>query len=98
MKEFTPTHIDALKQLIESGNEEQLRELLTNRHPADIAEFLADLHDVDDQLLILRQLDDETAADKILEASDTVLLAGNEIVHKHIPLVDFHAIYPFLSA
>ncbi|MBP5561333.1 MAG: magnesium transporter [Muribaculaceae bacterium] len=70
MKEFTPTHIDALKQLIESGNEEQLRELLTNRHPADIAEFLADLHDVDDQLLILRQLDDETAADVLIELDE----------------------------
>ncbi len=70
MKEFTPTHLDTLKQLIESGNEEQLRELLTNRHPADIAEFLADLNDVDDQLLVLRQLDDETAADVLIELDE----------------------------
>ncbi len=70
MKEFTQSHIDTLKELIESGNEEQLRELLTARHPADIAEFIADLSDVDDQLLVLRQLDDETAADVLTELDE----------------------------
>lgn len=70
MKEFDKTHIDNLKQLIDAGNEEQLREMLAHSHPADIAEFITDLGDVDEQLLVLRQLDDETAADVLIELDE----------------------------
>ena len=47
MKEFNIDNIDQLKELIESKNSEQLKEEIKDLHPADIAELIAELDDVD---------------------------------------------------
>ena len=57
-KEF----LDNILEVIEKQDAAQLKAILEEMHPADIAELCDEL-DVDDARLVYRQLDNETAAD-----------------------------------
>ena len=69
MKEFTEAYLDKLNELIKLKDETQVKEEISDLHPADIAELVGDL-DVDDALFIMRLLDNETAADVMVELDE----------------------------
>lgn len=64
-KEF----LDNILELIESQNSDSLNEILQDMHPADIAE-LCDSLDVEEARFIYRLLDNETAADVLVEMDE----------------------------
>ena len=70
MKEFNEDYIKQLHQLIESGDHEQVLNDIKDLHPADIAELISNLGDVDESLFVLKLLADETAADVLLELDE----------------------------
>lgn len=61
--------IDKIKQLIEQKDAEQTKNLLHGLHPADIAELIDELS-LDEARFIYLQLDNETAADALVEMDE----------------------------
>jgi len=64
-KEF----LDNIIEIIENQDAVKLKNILDDMHPADIAE-LCDMLNVDDARLIYHQLDNETAADVLVEMDE----------------------------
>ena len=64
-KEF----LDNILEVIENQDAAKLKAILDEMHPADIAE-LCDTLDVEDARLVYRQLDNETAADVLVEMDE----------------------------
>lgn len=62
-------YIDKVKSLIEQKEADQVRESLLGLHPADIAELCNELS-IDDARFIYRLLDNETAADVLIEMDE----------------------------
>ena len=61
--------LDNILEVIENQDAEKLKAILDEMHPADIAE-LCDTLDVEDARLVYRQLDNETAADVLVEMDE----------------------------
>ena len=64
--EIDEAYIDKVQGLIEQKDTESVKALLADLHPADIAELCNDL-DVEEARFIYRLLDNETAADVLVE-------------------------------
>ena len=64
-KEF----LDNILEVIENRDAAKLKAILEDMHPADIAELCDEL-DVDEARLVYRQLDNETAADVLVEMDE----------------------------
>ncbi len=64
-------YIDKVKLLIDKNDEETLRALLADLHPADIAEICNEL-EREEAVFVYRQLDNETAADVLSEMDEDV--------------------------
>ncbi|MDE7386076.1 MAG: magnesium transporter [Muribaculaceae bacterium] len=80
MKEYTPEYLEHIKDIISSHREDEARELLADMHPADIAELYQEL-DLDEAEYLYKLLDDETAADVLMELDEDdrrKLLSGME--------------------
>ena len=69
MKEFTPEYIVELKRLAEMRDEAAAKELMDDLHPADIAELFQEL-DHDEFQFFVDLLDDDTAADVLMEMDE----------------------------
>lgn len=69
MKEFTPEYLDNIKEIIAQHQEDEARKLLADMHPADIAELYQEL-DLDQAEYLYQLLDDETAADVLMELDE----------------------------
>ena len=69
MKEFTPEYIDELKRLAGMRDEAAAKELMDDLHPADIAELFQEL-DHDEFQFFVDLLDDDTAADVLMEMDE----------------------------
>ena len=67
--ELTQEFFDSVKLCIEQKEADKLKEMLVDLHPADIAELCNDLN-LDDARFIYRLLDNETAADVLVEADE----------------------------
>ena len=66
---ITPEFIERLKYIIETRDEESARQQLSDLHPADIAELYQGL-DIDQAEFLYRLLDDEIAADVLMELDE----------------------------
>ena len=62
-------YIDTVKHLIEQKDADKVKELLVDLHPADIAELCNDLN-AEGARFIYRLLDNETAADVLVEMDE----------------------------
>jgi magnesium transporter len=69
MKEYTPEYLDHIREIISRKDEVEAQKELSLLHPADIAELYNDL-DLEEAEFLYRLLDDETAADVLLELSE----------------------------
>lgn len=69
MKEFSPEYLDHIRAIISARDEEAARKELDELHPADIAELYQDL-DIDQAEFLYRLLDDDTAADVLMELDE----------------------------
>jgi magnesium transporter len=69
--EINDDYIDKVKELIEQKDEEQVRAMLRDLHPADIAELCNDLK-MEEARFVYLLLDDETAADVLVEMDDDI--------------------------
>ncbi|MDE6161567.1 MAG: magnesium transporter, partial [Muribaculaceae bacterium] len=69
MKEFTPEYLEQIRDIISGRNDELARAALADLHPADIAELYQDL-DLGEAEYLYRLLDDETAAEVLMELDD----------------------------
>ena len=67
--EINKDFISALTEYIHEQNARQVREMLTELHPADIAEFFPELA-IEDQSFIISLLDNEVSADVLLELEE----------------------------
>ena len=70
--EIDEEYIDKVQGLIEQKDTESVKALLADLHPADIAELCNDL-DVEEARFIYRLLDNETAADVLVEMDEDSL-------------------------
>ncbi|MBD5347117.1 MAG: magnesium transporter [Bacteroides sp.] len=66
---LTPEFIDRLKYIVETHDEDSARQQLSDLHPADIAELYQDL-DIDQAEFLYRLLDDEKAAEVLVELDE----------------------------
>lgn len=64
--EKTEQYIDLLKELIENNNTEEVRKMMDELHPADIAELMDDLN-IEEAKFIYLLLDGEEASDVLIE-------------------------------
>lgn len=64
-------YIDNVKALIEQKEADKVKELLTDLHPADIAELCNEIN-TEEAIFIYRLLDNETAADVLVEMDEEV--------------------------
>ncbi|MCM1450547.1 MAG: magnesium transporter [Clostridiales bacterium] len=69
MKEYTTEYLENIKDIIAQGREDDARELLADMHPADIAELYQEL-DLEEAEYLYKLLDDETAADVLMELDE----------------------------
>ena len=69
--ELDEEFIEKIKELIEQKDTDKVKELLSGLHPADIAELCNDL-EVEDARFVYRLLDNETAADVLVEMDEDV--------------------------
>jgi magnesium transporter len=67
--EINDEYIDKVKELIEQKDEEQVKAMVRDLHPADIAELCNDLK-VEEARFIYLLLDNETAADVLVEMDE----------------------------
>ena len=66
MKEFTEDFLKEIEELISQSDGEKVRELLSDFHPADIAELIQHL-DYPEAEFIVSLLDGDMAADTLME-------------------------------
>ena len=66
---FRSEYIDSVKKLIEQKDADEVKKRLIDLHPADIAELCNDLN-LDEARFVLRLLDNETAADVLVEVDE----------------------------
>ena len=64
-------YIDNIKQLIEQNDSEKVKSLLADLHPADIAELCNELN-TDEARFVYKLLDNEKAADVLMEMDEDV--------------------------
>ena len=64
-------YIDNVKELIEEKDADKVKELLIDLHPADIAELCNELNP-EEARFVYRLLDNETAADVLVEMDEDV--------------------------
>ena len=69
MKEYTPEYLEHIRQIIHSDDKEQAIKELEDLHPADIAELYQNL-ELDEAEYPYRLLDDDTAADVLMELDE----------------------------
>ncbi|MDE6654003.1 MAG: magnesium transporter, partial [Muribaculaceae bacterium] len=69
MKEYTDEYLENIRDIIRSNDEEKAREELASLHPADIAELYQNL-DLDEAEYLYKLLDEETAADVLMELDE----------------------------
>ena len=69
MKEYTPEYLEHIRQIIAERNEEAARTELADLHPADIAELYQQL-DLEEEEFLYKLLDDEIAADVLMELDE----------------------------
>lgn len=85
--------LDKILELIEKEDAIQLKTILSEMHPADIAELCDEL-DIDEARFIYRQLDNETAADVLIEMDEEArkdlleVLPSETIAKKFIDYMD----------
>jgi magnesium transporter len=77
--EISENYIDKVKELIEQKDEEKLKDLIVSLHPADIAELCNELSTEEARSVYLL-LDDETAADVLVEMDEDVRKEFLEII------------------
>ncbi|HZK02922.1 MAG TPA: magnesium transporter [Bacteroidaceae bacterium] len=65
--------LDKIEELIKTKNDKMLKSVLSELHPADIAE-LCDSIDTEEAHFVYKQLDDETAADVLTEMNEEVII------------------------
>ena len=69
MKEYTPEYLEHIRAITERRDEEAARSELADMHPADIAELYQEL-DLDAAEFLYKLLDDDTAADVLMELDE----------------------------
>ncbi len=69
MKEFNEEYLNHIKQIIADRDDEKARAILSDLHPADIAELYNDL-ELDDAEYLNRLLDGDKAADVLMELDE----------------------------
>ena len=85
--------LDNILELIEKEDAAQLKAILSEMHPADIAELCDEL-DIDEARFVYRQLDNETAADVLIETDEDArkelleVLPSETIARKFIDYMD----------
>ena len=85
--------LDNILELIEKEDAAQLKAILSEMHPADIAELCDEL-DIDEARFVYRQLDNETAADVLIETDEDArkelleVLPSETIAKKFIDYMD----------
>ena len=92
MKEINKEYIEKLNDIIDQQNEEALKLEIKDLHPADIAEIVEDL-DTDEALFLLRLVDEEVAADVLIELDedqrhDLLEQMPNESIARKLELMD----------
>lgn len=92
MKEFNEEYIEKLNDIIDQKDEEALKLEIKDLHPADIAELVEDL-DTDEALFLLRLVDEEVAADVLIELDedqrhDLLEQMPNESIARKLELMD----------
>ena len=92
MKEINKEYIEKLNDIIDQQNEEALKLEIKDMHPADIAEIVEDL-DTDEALFLLRLVDEEVAADVLIELDedqrhDLLEQMPNESIARKLELMD----------
>lgn len=71
-------YIDNVKHLIEQKDADKVKELLVDLHPADIAELCDDLNP-EEARFVYRLLNNETAADVLVEMDEDVRKESSEM-------------------
>ncbi len=69
MKEYTEDYIERIRDIIARRDEAEARKELEDLHPADIAELYQDL-DLEEAEYLYKLLDDDTAADVLMELDE----------------------------
>lgn len=92
MKEYSPEYLEKIRDIIAAGDVDSARHELTTLHPADIAELYQDL-DLNQAEFLYKLLDEETAADVLLELDEDErhkLLEAlpNEVIAKQVDHMD----------
>ena len=92
MKEFNEEYIEKLNEIIDQKDENALKNEIKDMHPADIAELVEDL-DIDEALFLLKLVDDEVAADVLIELDedqrhDLLEQMPNESIARKLELMD----------
>ena len=91
--EIDEEYIDKVKSLIEQKDAENVKTLLTDLHPADIAELCNDLG-LEEARFVYRLLDNETAADVLVEMHEDIrkefleLLPSETIAKRFVDYMD----------
>ena len=86
-------YIDNVKELIEEKDADKVKELLIDLHPADIAELCNELNP-EEARFVYRLLDNETAADVLVEMDEDVRKEFLDI----LPSETAYTSYPFSLA
>ncbi len=81
--EITEKDINLLQRLVKEQNAEQIKEMLHGLHPADIAELCNEL-EAEEARFIYRQLDNETAADVLVEMDEDARKEYLELIPSEI--------------
>ncbi len=69
MKEYTPEYLEHIRAIINADDTEAASKELASLHPADIAELYQNL-DLEEAEFLYRLLDDDTAADVLMELDE----------------------------
>lgn len=69
MKEYTPEYLEHIRQIILTDDKAQAKKELEDLHPADIAELYKNL-ELNEAEYLYRLLDDDTAADVLMELDE----------------------------
>ena len=100
--EMNEEYIDNVKQLIELKDADKVKELLVDLHPADIAELCNDLN-AEEARFVYRLLDNETAADVLVEMDEDVrkefleILPSETIAKRFVDYMDTDDIVDLLK-
>ena len=69
MKEYTEEYLNTIQQIVRERDVKRAKEFLAELHPADIAELFEDLA-IDDAEFLNELLEDETAAEVLMEMDE----------------------------